>query len=61
MLFFLDTDECSVSPSVCDINANGRCKLIRGTKKKNKVEKRNLKQKLLLDRNEYSLCHIIRG
>ena len=22
MLFFLDTDECSASPSVCDINAN---------------------------------------
>ena len=59
MLFFLDTDECSVSPSVCDINANGRCKLIRGTKKK--LEKRNLKQKLMLDRNEYSLCHIIQG
>ena len=33
MLFFLDTDEYSVSPTVCDFNANGRCKLIRGTKK----------------------------
>ena len=38
MLFFLDTDECSVSPSVCDINANERCKLIRGTKKTWKKE-----------------------
>ena len=29
ILFFLDTDECSASPSVCDINAN--CSNTRGS------------------------------